>query len=221
MNGGQMNGGQMNGSESAAPEAALRRDLRLIADMVAPATRVLDIGCGDGALLDYLVHAKQIDGRGMELSQEGVNACVTSGLSVVQGDADTDLADYPTQAFDYAVLSETLQATRDPRGLLLQLVRIGRHAIVSFTNFGHWRIRWRLLSHGRMPVIDAADTHWYDTANIHLCTIRDFAELCRDLDLDVARAVSINRHGAVRELNSTGLAANLRGEQAIFLLTRK
>src|SRR3546814_5628212 len=109
--------------------------------MVAPAARVRDIGCGDGAVLDYLVHFKQVDGRGMELSQAGVNACVSHGLSVIQGDADFDLKDYPSHAFDYAVLSQTIQATRDPKGVVEQLARIGRRAIVSFPNFGYWRVR--------------------------------------------------------------------------------
>src|SRR5258706_10283487 len=123
----------------------IRVDLQNIADMVAVKSRVLDIGCGDGTLLDYLVHFKHVDGRGIEISQAGVNACVGVGLSVIQGDADTDLVDYPTAAFDYAILSQTLQATRDPKGVLAQLVRIARHAIVSFPNFGHWRMRWHLL----------------------------------------------------------------------------
>lgn len=213
----------MNGPGAEAPSGIrpIRRDLQIIADMIEPRTRVLDVGCGDGALLDYLVHVKEVDGRGMELSQLGVNACVSHGLSVIQGDADTDLADYPPQSFDYVVLSQTLQATRDPRSLLEQLVRIGRYAVISFTNFGHWRVRCRFLLLGRMPVIGDTDGHWYDTPNIHLCTIRDFAELCRELELTVARAISLQRHGGTRELNSTGFAANLSGYQGIFLLTRK
>ncbi len=197
----------------------IRKDLMLIADMIESGTRVLDIGCGDGALLDHLVHVKGVDGRGIELSQTGVNACVRQGLSVIQGDADTDLVDYPPMAFDYAVLSETLQATRAPDELLRQLVRIARHAIVSFTNFGHWRIRLSLLMNGRMPAIGQGE-NWYDTPNIHLCTMRDFAELCDDLDLRVERAVSLSDDGVSREIRRIGLAANLRGEQGIFLLAR-
>ncbi len=197
----------------------IRRDLLLIADMIEDETRVLDIGCGDGALLDHLVHVKGVDGRGIELSQPGVNACVRQGLSVIQGDADTDLVDYPAQAFDYAVLSETLQATRAPDELLRQLVRIARHAIVSFTNFGHWRIRLSLLLKGRMPAIGHGE-NWYDTPNIHLCTMRDFDELCGRLGLRVERAVSLSDDGGSREIGRIGLTANLRGEKGIFLLTR-
>ena len=207
----------------AADHAAksLRRDLQIIADMIEPGTRVLDIGCGDGALLQHLGRIKGVDGRGIELSQEGVNACVTRGLSVIQGDADTDLADYPDQAFDCVVLSQTLQATRDPRGLLLQLVRIAHHAVVSFTNFGHWRIRGSLLWQGRMPAIGGTGQHWFDTPNIHLCTIRDFVELCAALELEVVRAVSLNATGTARQLSRTGAGANLHGEEGIFLLAKK
>lgn len=197
-----------------------RRDLQIIAEMIGDGSRVLDIGCGNGALLDYLVHRKGVDGRGIELSQAGVNSCVAHGLSVIQGDADTDLAYYPDDAFDYVVLTRTLQATRNPRDVVSHLVRIGRHAVVSFTNFGHWRVRLSLLAQGRMPVVGDDDHTWHDTPNIHLCTIRDFSDMCDDLGLKVQRALSLSRHGAARELNSAGAAANIRGEEAIFLLTR-
>lgn len=209
-------------SDGGGPVAVrqMRRDLEIIADIIAPKSRALDIGCGDGALLDDLVHRKGVDGRGIELSQAGVNACVAHGLSVIQGDADTDLVHYPDDAFDYVVLSQTLQATRNPREVVSNLVRIGRHAVVSFTNFGHWRVRAKLALGGTMPTVDDAGRHWYDTPNIHLCTIRDFAALCDDLDLKVERALSLSRAGAARELGSIGTWANLRGEEAIFLLSR-
>src|SRR4029077_18410698 len=152
----------------------LRRDLRLIAEMIEPGARVLDIGCGDGALLAYLAREKAVDARVMELSQSGVNACVRHGLSVIQGDTDRDLDSFPAGAFDVVVLSQTLQATRRPRHVVEALVRIGKRAIVSFPNFGFWRIRLSLLSRGRMPVSELLNNAWYDTPNIHLCTIRDF-----------------------------------------------
>jgi methionine biosynthesis protein MetW len=200
--------------------ARLRPDLKIIADMVRPSTRVLDVGCGDGALLDYLVHFKDVDGRGMEISQAGVNACVEHGLSVIQGDADTDLKDYPSDAFDCVILSQTLQATSDPREVLIQLVRIGRRAIVSFPNFGWWKVRLRLLSGGRMPVTEALSYQWYDTPNIHLCTILDFVTLCRELGINIVEAVALGAHGRVRAFRPTSQLANLVSEQAIFLLKK-
>jgi methionine biosynthesis protein MetW len=197
----------------------IRVDLQLIADMVAANSRVLDIGCGDGSLLDYLVHFKQVDGRGIELSQAGVNACVARGLSVIQGDADTDLRDYPSGAFDYAILSQTLQATRDPRRVVGELVRIGRRVIVSFPNFGHWRVRWRLLIDGRMPRTPALPEQWHDTPNIHLCTILDFVAMCDELGIVVERALAIGANGVATPVRSSW-RANMAGAQGVFLLRR-
>jgi len=195
----------------------LRVDLQRIAEMVAPAARVLDIGCGDGALLDHLAREKKVDGRGIELSMEGVRSAVAHGLSVIQGDADTDLEDYPPGAFDYVILSQTLQATREPREVLQNMLRIGRRAIVSFPNFGHWRIRLSLALHGRMPKNQTLAYQWYDTPNIHLCTVRDFTDLCADLGITVERALTLDGNGNVR-FEGDGSLANLFGEQAVFLL---
>jgi methionine biosynthesis protein MetW len=202
------------------PDSRIRVDLQLIADMVEPKTRVLDVGCGDGTLLDYLGHFKQVDGRGVELSQAGVNACVAQGLSVVQGDADTDLAQYPDHAFDYVILSQTLQATRDPKRVVENLVRIGRKAIVSFPNFGHWRVRLSLLWTGRMPETETIPARWYDTPNIHFCTILDFVDLCHTLDIQIERSLSINPKGMKNNLRAHHLA-NFFGEQGMFLLRKR
>src|SRR5258708_13199743 len=145
--------------------------------MVEHGAKVLDVGCGDGELLRLLAETRSVDGRGIELSREGVNECVAKGLAVIQGDADTDLADYRNDAFDYVILSQTLQATRQPRVVLEHMLRIGRRAIVSFPNFGHWRIRMQVLFRGRMPRTDNLPYVWYDSPNIHFCTITDFPEL--------------------------------------------
>ena len=197
----------------------LRRDLRLIAEMIEPGSRVLDIGCGDGALLAYLAREKGVDARGMELSQSGVNACVRHGLSVIQGDADHDLDAFPADAFDVAVLSQTLQATRRPRHVVEELVRIGKRAIVSFPNFGFWRIRLSLLSRGRMPMSEILHNPWYDTPNIHLCTIRDFVALCDELGTRIERSVTLDRHGKPLSLRARGGLANLFAEQGMFVLS--
>jgi methionine biosynthesis protein MetW len=205
---------------TTAPGAAgeLRQDLRLIAEMIEPASRVLDIGCGDGALLAYLARQKSVDGRGIELSQSGVNACVGHGLSVIQGDADRDLEAYPAGAFDVVVLSQTLQATHRPRRVVEELVRIGRRAIVSFPNFGFWRIRLRLLLTGRMPVSHCLAYPWYETPNIHLCTIRDFVALCDEIGVRIDRSVTLDRQGQPYSLDPRGSLANLLAEQGIFVL---
>ena len=179
-----------------------RLDLNVIADLVTPGSRVLDVGCGDGALLQLLAQTKNVDGRGVELSQSGVNECVAKGLSVIQGDADTDLADYPDDGFDYVILSQTLQATRRPREALRNMLRIGRHAIVSFPNFGHWRIRTQLAIKGRMPVTGNLANSWHDTPNIHLCTIRDFVELVDELGAHIAHGAALDRYGSPIRVNA-------------------
>jgi methionine biosynthesis protein MetW len=206
-------------SAPAAGAVELRRDLRLIADMIEPGARVLDIGCGDGALLAYLTRHKGVDGRGMELSQSGVNACVGHGLSVIQGDADRDLEAYPSGAFDVVVLSQTLPATRNPRRVVEALARIGRRAIVSFPNFGFWRIRLKLLTAGRMPVSPLLPTPWYETPNIHLCTIRDFVALCDEIGVRIERGITLDRSGRPYLLKPQGRLANLLGEQGVFVLS--
>ena len=198
-----------------------RLDLDVIADLVTPGSRVLDVGCGDGALLQLLAQTKNVDGRGVELSQSGVNECVAKGLSVIQGDADTDLADYPDDGFDYVILSQTLQATRRPREALRNMLRIGRHAIVSFPNFGHWRVRTQLAIKGRMPVTGNLSNSWHDTPNIHLCTIRDFVELVEELGAHIAHGAALDRYGSPIRVNAPWWIWNLMGEQAVFLLERR
>ena len=205
-------------SDAPAPNITSRVDHLLIAEMVEPGSRVLDVGCGDGELLQLLTRVKAVDGRGVEISREKVNACVAHGLSVIQGDADRDLADYPDQAFDYAVLSLTIQATRSPRAVLENLLRIGRRAIVSFPNFGHWEIRAGLLWAGRMPVTHNLPDNWYTSPNAHLCTIRDFADLCDAIGADVEQAVAFNASGRRLPIKWSLSMQNLFGEKAVFLM---
>ncbi|CAH1664898.1 methionine biosynthesis protein MetW [Chelatococcus asaccharovorans] len=202
------------------PIATQRVDLVLMAEMVERGARVLDVGCGDGTLLSLLAERRGVDGRGIELSREGVNQCVARGLSVVQGDADTDLFAYPDDAFDYVILSQTIQATRRPRVVLEHMLRIGRRAIVSFPNFGHWRVRADLALSGRMPVTDNLPESWYDTPNIHFCTIRDFVALCNELNARTERALALNSSGQPVRFNMPWWVWNLFGEQAVFLLRR-
>jgi methionine biosynthesis protein MetW len=198
-----------------------RLDFLLVTDMVQPGARVLDIGCGDGSLLALLRDRKGVDGRGIELSREGVNACLSKGLPVIQGDADTDLADYPDDAFDYVILSQTIQATRQPKVVLEHLLRIGRRAIVSFPNFGHWRVRFDLAVRGRMPVTENMPYSWYDTPNIHFCTIRDFVELCGETGARMEKAVALNASGQPMRVTMPWWVWNLFGAQGVFLLKRR
>lgn len=195
--------------------SALRPDLALIAANVAPASRVLDVGCGDGALMAALRDQRGVDARGLEIDPANVAACVGRGLSVIQGDADTDLGDYPDAAFDYAILSQTLQTTRRPDLVLEELLRIGRKAFVSFPNFAHWRVRLSLLWGGRMPVTRLLPVAWYETPNIHHVTIADFRALVADRNIRVEAAWFL-----AGDRQTSAAAANFRAEHAVFLLSR-
>ncbi|MBL8630258.1 MAG: methionine biosynthesis protein MetW [Rhodospirillaceae bacterium] len=212
----------MNQISAEAPKSVkrMRVDLQLVADLITSGSRVLDIGCGDGALLSYLASFKQVDGRGLEISMARVRAAVSQGLPVIQGNLESDLKDYPAGAFDYVVLSQTLQATVQPRQVLEDLLRIGRRAIVSLPNFGHWRVRWSLMVKGRMPMTKNLPDQWYDTPNIHLCTILDFVDLCKTLNVKIEQGYALSSEGLKQNFSATGWLANVFSEQAVFVLTR-
>ena len=193
----------------------LRPDLAVIARHVAPGSRVLDVGCGDGELMAVLQGEKQVDARGMEIDGAEVEKCVARGLSAVQGDANRDLADYPDDAFDYAILSQTLQTAERPDLMLGELLRIGRKAFVSFPNFAHWRMRASLLWNGRMPVTRHLPVSWYETQNIHHVTVTDFRQLLADKGVAIERSWFFSGD---RALSAAG--ANWRAEYAVYLLSR-
>ncbi|KQS03243.1 methionine biosynthesis protein MetW [Sphingomonas sp. Leaf357] len=191
----------------------LRPDLAIIADHVAAGSRTLDVGCGDGQLMAALRDRKGVDARGLEIAASNVAAAVSRGLSVIQGDADTDLAAYPDASFDYAILSQTLQTARRPDVVLDHLLRIGQRAFVSFPNFAHWRVRASLLWGGRMPVTRLLPERWYDTPNIHHVTVDDFRAFVADRGLAVEGAWFLSG-----DRRTSSAAANFRAEHAVFLL---
>jgi methionine biosynthesis protein MetW len=199
----------------------IRPDLQVVANWIEPGSRVLDIGCGNGELLAYLGREKNVDCRGIEIRRAKVNQCVAAGLSVIRGDANQDLSLYPTDSFDYVVLTQALQTLEQPRAALEELIRVGNRAVVSIPNFGYWRVRLSLLFRGRMPVTESLNQPWYETKNIHLCTILDFLGLVQELGLEIEDAVVLKPDGTPARSPVTSARANFWGEQAVLLLRRK
>lgn len=196
----------------------IRLDLQLIADQVPAGARVLDVGCGDGVLLDYLSRTKGVDGRGIEIDRDRVTACLSQGLSVIQGDAEVDLEDYPDHAFDCVVLSQTLQAVHDPKWMLEQLLRIGSRAVVSITNAGYWKNRVQFMFAGRQPFAIHSDETWFDTAYIHPCTMRDFVDLAKLMNVRIERCYALSRTGTYREVDPESWTASVFAAQVVFVL---
>jgi methionine biosynthesis protein MetW len=202
---------------SEARTHTLRPDLLAISDLVEPGWRVLDIGCGDGALLEYLRDRKQVKGRGIELTEAGVLACVRRGLSVRQGNVQEGLADYPDRSFDAVILSQTLPFLDDPAMVLNEMLRVGRTAIVSFSNWGHWRCRLELLFTGRVPVAVDLPQQWYESPRRQPFSVTDFARFCRKIDIVIDRQIYMNRGVRIR----TGRFKNLLSTTAVFTLNRR
>lgn len=198
----------------------LRPDLAVIASLIRPNARVLDVGCGDGELLGWLRDHKLVDGRGIEIDQQMVHRAITHGIPVIQGDVMSDLPHYPAQSYDYVILSQALQAMADPVAVLNQLVRIGKQAIVSVPNFGHWKNRLYLALFGKMPVTKTLAYQWYDTPNIHFCTITDFVILAEQLGITIEDRIVVDTVGHKTKFSGRGRMANLFGQQGVFLLRK-
>ncbi|MDP2183586.1 MAG: methionine biosynthesis protein MetW [Actinomycetota bacterium] len=195
----------------------LRGDLLLIADLVPPGSRVLDLGCGDGALLVYLRDVHGCTVRGVELAAESVAACVARGLAVVQANLDDGLADFPDGAFDVVILSQTLQVVRRPALVVREMLRVGRHGIISFPNFAHWRVRAYLAFRGRMPVSRTIPYTWHETPNIHHTTLLDFREFCRANSVEIAQEITLRARGS-RNTRRVRVLRNLLSETVVSVV---
>jgi methionine biosynthesis protein MetW len=200
---------------AVVPEGT-RVDHSVILDLVPRGAKVLDLGCGDGSLLAKLVHRNGAVGRGIEISEEGVRACIAKGLTVLQGDIDEGLRDYPDRSFDFVILNQTVQAVKRPSTVLSEMLRVGRRGVVGFPNFAYWKMRLYLLRRGRMPKTDFLPYEWFDTPNIHFCSIRDFDEYCAGHGLTVERRIFLSADRGGRVLK--GIRPNLFAESAVYLL---
>ena len=198
---------------------SIRKDWKLIESLINKESKVLDIGCGEGGLIEQLEKNIHADTNGIEVNAELARKAIANGFNVIQGNAEEDLLQYSNHSFDYVILSQTLQAMIKPKDILLELLRIGEKAIVSFPNFGHWKIRFQLLLTGKMPITKGLPYAWYETPNIHFFTIKDFQNLCRDLNIVIEKSIALSRNGKQSEIPTGISGANLFTSEAIFLLS--
>ncbi len=197
----------------------MKKEFKVIASLLPDNVRVLDVGCGDGSLMDLLIKEKNIKTRGLEINKENIKKCISKGLSVIEGNAETELHQFPDRSFDFAVLSQTLQAFYSPENVLKDLLRIGKSVIVSIPNFGYWKVRTSLLVFGSMPVTKALPDTWYNTPNLHLCTIKDLFKFCLEKNINMDKVVGINKNKTSEIRKSNLELKNLFSELGIFLLS--
>jgi len=196
----------------------MKKEFKVIADLLPNNTRVLDVGCGDGSLMDFLQKEKNIEVRGLELNKDNVQKCINKGLPVIQGDAETELHQFPEQSFDYVVLSQTLQAFYDPDKVLKELLRIGKSVIVSIPNFGYWKIRTKLLISGKMPVTKTLPNTWYNTPNLHMCSIKDLFSFCDEKNIEIKKVIGVNEDKISLIKKSNLEIKNFFSKVGIFLI---
>ena len=196
-----------------------KKDFKIIADLIPAKSSVIDVGCNDGSLLEFLKEEKDIDGRGMEIDQQKVQLCLSKGISVIEGDADLDLYDYPDNLFDYSILTYTLQATKSPKNVLLELVRISGKAIISFPNFGHWKIASSLLLKRKMPISEKLSYSWHETPNLHFCTINDFIDLCDEVGIRIEKQANLKTN-KLNKFNGKNLLNSYFNEVGLFLVSK-
>ena len=198
----------------------MKEEFKVISELIDEKSRVLDVGCGDGILMEYLLKNKVVDVRGLEISIEKVKKCLSNGLAVVEGDAEYDLKQFPDLSFDYVILSQTLQAFMSPENVIKDLLRVGKKVIVTIPNFGHWKVRLDLLFKGEMPITKNLPYEWYNTPNLHMCTIQDFYNFCNDKGINIFKTISLNGQKTSKITSSNLKFKNLISELGIFLLEK-
>ena len=198
----------------------MKTEFKLIADLIETNTRVLDVGCGDGTLMEFLKNNKEIDIRGIEISKSNVQQCIGKGLTVIEGDAEQDLSQFPDKSFDFVILSQTLQAFLNPEKVISELLRVGKKAIVTIPNFGYWKVRLHLLMKGTMPVTRTLPDEWYNTPNLHMCTIKDFFSFCENRKIDLYKSIALQNLKSSKITNTNLTLKNLTAVLGIFLIEK-
>jgi len=198
----------------------MKQEFKIIADLIESNTRVLDVGCGDGTLMEFLKNNKKLDIRGIEISKNNVQQCIGKGLTVIEGDAEKDLSQFPDESFDFVILSQTLQAFLNPEKVISELLRVGKKAIVTIPNFGYWKVRLHLLIKGTMPVTRTLPDEWYNTPNLHMCTIQDFFDFCKKRKINLYNSIALQNLKSSKITNTNLTLKNLTAVLGIFLIEK-